>query len=473
MAKLKKVPGYTEVYFKDVMLPGRKSGVKKSDQSYYVRYKDATDGKRKMVFVGHKSDGLTPAKVSGLRLKLMAKVPVKLPGPKKRGNIGAVKLKNAPADSYAAKVDPDSQPADYWTFDHLWKLYIESRGGEGSYSNYATDRANYKRHLGPIIGKLRPAEITPLKQKSVEQQLASKNVTIYGYQAALKKAEREYKAAITSKDRQKKLAKIREVERKIKASRKPLSLSSVRSIMELLRRLCNFGVDNDLCPGPPKRIQLKKVDNEKTEDLSLNQIKALLNACDKDCNQDVADMIRIALFTGLRRGSITSLAWQNINFHKNYIVIKSIRQRGRHSKSGEQIKIRMNEKAKNLLLQRKRLADLNFSEYVFPGLDGGQRIGGGGKAARRIIRAAGLPDNFRPLHGMRHSFATNAYHSGKVGIQVLQKLLGHKTLAMTQRYTHIRNDDLQNAVDVVADIINNAENVTEKQEENPEEKKAG
>jgi len=77
------------------------------------------------------------------------------------------------------------------------------------------------------------------------------------------------------------------------------------------------------------------------------------------------------------------------------------------------------------------------SEYIFPGEDGGQRVTIQ-KAVRRIRKTAGLPDTFRPLHGLRHAFASRLASSGQVDMYTLQKLLTHKSPVMTQRYAHLR-----------------------------------
>ncbi len=97
------------------------------------------------------------------------------------------------------------------------------------------------------------------------------------------------------------------------------------------------------------------------------------------------------------------------------------------------------------------------SKYVFPGEGGGQRVSVQ-KASRRIRERAGLPKNFRPLHGLRHTYASMLASSGKVDIYTLQKLMTHKTPVMTQRYAHLRDDALRQAADLAGDIISEAMN---------------
>ena len=92
------------------------------------------------------------------------------------------------------------------------------------------------------------------------------------------------------------------------------------------------------------------------------------------------------------------------------------------------------------------------AEYVLPGRDGGPR-----KEIRRPIerirKAAGLPEGFRPLHGLRHTFASMLASSGEVDLYALQKLLTHKNHAVTERYAHLRDAALRQASGVVEKVI--------------------
>ena len=97
------------------------------------------------------------------------------------------------------------------------------------------------------------------------------------------------------------------------------------------------------------------------------------------------------------------------------------------------------------------------SVYVFPGKNGEQRTDIN-KAVNEIKTAAGLPKDFRPLHGLRHVYASMLASSGKVDMYTLQKLMTHKSPQMTQRYAHLRDDALRNASDLAGDIITEAIN---------------
>ena len=70
-----------------------------------------------------------------------------------------------------------------------------------------------------------------------------------------------------------------------------------------------------------------------------------------------------------------------------------------------------------------------------------------------FIKQPGITKKFRPMHGLRHHFASALASSGKVDLYSLQKLLTHKTPSMTQRYAHLRDDALRRASDVASDLF--------------------
>jgi len=95
------------------------------------------------------------------------------------------------------------------------------------------------------------------------------------------------------------------------------------------------------------------------------------------------------------------------------------------------------------------------SPYVFPGWDGGERTNIN-QAVNRIKKKARLPKDFRPLHGLRHVYASILASSGRVDLYTLQRLLTHKDPRMTQRYAHLRDEALKRASGVAGDLLGKA-----------------
>jgi integrase len=221
-------------------------------------------------------------------------------------------------------------------------------------------------------------------------------------------------------------------------SRKP---GTVKNVLELLRRLVNFAAKKHLCSVPSFIIEMPKVNNLKTEDLTPDQLSALLEAIEQDPNTQAANFMKMALFTGMRRGELFKLQWQDVDFDRGFIHI-------RDPKGGQDQTIPLNQVARKLLEAHPRTC----SPYIFPGRNGNQRVDIN-KQVNRIKKAAGLPKDFRPMHGLRHTYASMLTSSGQVDLYTLQKLLTHKNSAMTQRYAHLRDERLQKASDLAGDLI--------------------
>ena len=184
------------------------------------------------------------------------------------------------------------------------------------------------------------------------------------------------------------------------------------------------------------------VNNIKTEDLNPDQLVSLLESIENDIHPQAGPMMKMALFTGMRRGELFKLKWKDINFDRGFINIID-------PKGGPDQKIPLNDATRELLDNHHKTQ----SPYVFPGRAGRQRVNIA-KQVKKIKDDAGIPEDFRPLHGLRHVYASMLASSGEVGMYTLQKLLTHKDPMMTQRYAHLRDYALKNAGNVAGDLIN-------------------
>ena len=77
--------------------------------------------------------------------------------------------------------------------------------------------------------------------------------------------------------------------------------------------------------------------------------------------------------------------------------------------------------------------------------------------AKRAREAAGLPESFRTLHGLRHVFASELASSGEIDLFTLSKLLTHGDTSQVVRYAHFRDQALLRAADVMGKIIKDNE----------------
>lgn len=290
--------------------------------------------------------------------------------------------------------------ANRWTIDRLWEEYKSHK--EDS-RNLRNDDNRYQNYIKSKFGHQEPKDLIQLDVDRLRITLLKK--------------------------------------------RKP---QTVKHILALLKRIANFGVKKGLCEGMTFTIEMPVVNNETTEDLTPEQLANLLNAIDEDSNIQAANLMKMVLFTGMRRNELFKLKWEDIDFQRDFIHI-----RGPKGKIDQ--KIPLNASTKALLKDHPR----SESIFVFPGRNGKQRVDIKNQV-NRIKKRAGLPKDFRPLHGLRHVFASMVASSGKVDLYTLQKLLTHKNPRMTQRYAHLRDDALKQASDLAADIIEQAASDSEK-----------
>ncbi|PKN39058.1 MAG: integrase [Deltaproteobacteria bacterium HGW-Deltaproteobacteria-2] len=236
---------------------------------------------------------------------------------------------------------------------------------------------------------------------------------------------------------------------------KTLKPQTVKHVFGLLKRIVNFGVSRQLCGNLNFIVETIKVDNQKTEDLNPEQLKNLLTAIDKSEDIEAANIMRLALYTGMRRGEMFKLKWNDIDFQRGFIAI-------RNPKGGVSQKIPLNEQARQVLENHPKTEIIRnnkkeISEYVFLRPDG-EPFTDIRRRVNPIKKAAGIPADFRALHGLRHSFASMLASSGKVDLYTIQKLLTHKSPVMTQRYAHLRDEALRNASTLAGNIIDAATN---------------
>lgn len=234
---------------------------------------------------------------------------------------------------------------------------------------------------------------------------------------------------------------------KKKAKRRGKTAGSVKNVLELLRRLINFGMKKRLAEGPGFKIKLPKVNNQRTETLTSEQAAKLLAVLADWPDVQVANMVRLALFTGMRKDELFTLEWRDIDEERGFIKI-------REPKGGVDQTIPLNPMERAVLDAHPR--DEEKSLFVFPGRKGGKRQDAK-KAVRGIYDAAGIPPGtFRPFHGLRHSFASALASSGQVDLYTLQRLMTHKSPMMPQRYAHLSDEAMKQASAVTGTVSGGA-----------------
>jgi integrase len=299
-----------------------------------------------------------------------------------------------PSNKKRREAKENERLVDEWTLKRLWKEYKSMR----PYTNgIRSDDGRFKLHIEGTMGHKTLEELAPLDIDRLRINLLKEKAP-----------------------------------------------QTVKHCLGIIKRLSNFARNKRLCKAIDFKITMPEVNNSKTEFLTDLELQKLLEAIQNDTNPYAGSMMLTALYTGMRRGEIVKLKWHDIDFEHGFIHI-------RDPKGGVDQKIPLNESAKQVFEGLPR----TDSPLVFPGENGGERTGVY-HAIDRIKKAAGLPKDFRPLHGLRHHYASMLASSGKVDMYVLQKLMTHKSPAMTQRYAHLRDESLKKASELAGELVNEA-----------------
>jgi integrase len=136
------------------------------------------------------------------------------------------------------------------------------------------------------------------------------------------------------------------------------------------------------------------------------------------------EVVRFAVSTGMRRGEIASLRWEQVKLAEGLVVLEE-------TKTGQTRGVPLNETAQHILRYRpKRIG----CPYVFWNPETGKPWADITHVFGKACRRAGIVG--LRFHDLRHTCASYMVQAG-VELQVVKEILGHKDLRMTLRYAHL------------------------------------
>jgi integrase len=183
--------------------------------------------------------------------------------------------------------------------------------------------------------------------------------------------------------------------------------------------------------NPVRQVKLFKENNARLRYLEKSEIKKLLD----NAPTHLKPILVVALFTGMRKSEILNLQWKDINFEQGIIYLLQ-------TKNGERREVLINDTVKKALIAVPKHPE---SPYVFCH-DSGKSYCNVRKSFDTLLRKCGIID-FR-FHDLRHTFASQLVMSG-VDLKTVQELMGHKSIEMTLRYSHLSPDHKKKAVSIL------------------------
>ncbi|MDR1031516.1 MAG: site-specific integrase [Holosporales bacterium] len=371
--------------------PTRKNGAVRKDRYYTIRYR--LDGKVKEEGIGWESMGNTEA-IAAERLhdlKMAHRTGIGLRTMAERRRAQKEKAKN----EEAARIQREREQT---TFTAIFNKYYKQATQNKNFKTCRLEIGLFNEWLNPLIGSLPMKDTSPFILEKLKKQMSD-------------------------------------------AGRAPRTITYA---LALVRQVFNYAKNNDLYNGdnPVAKVKKPSEDNRRSRFLSQEESITLLEELSK-VSSTAHDIALVSLRCGLRAGEIFKLTWNDVDFRNETILIKD-------TKSGRNRNAIMTQDIRDMLERRR---SLNASGLVFLSRTG-EKIAQAPDAFERTVGRLGFNKGVTDrrqkvvFHTLRHTYASWLVMSG-VDLYTVQRLMGHSTISITERYSHLAPDHLKKAVSLM------------------------
>lgn len=221
-------------------------------------------------------------------------------------------------------------------------------------------------------------------------------------------------------------------------------------ISEVLQSACEDGLI-ETNPAASKRLSIPSKGRKERNALKPEQLKSVIEGIRTLTNPDERRLLALLVFTGMRRGEVLGLRWEDIDFEKKLIHVE---QNVTFAENQPHIGDTKTKSGKRLIPLDPRL-----SEFLMPHGTSGYIIGGKSPVTDMVFRR--LYRNISKTielygatpHVFRHTYITALAKSG-VDLKTVQKISGHADISTTLNiYTHTMEAEVQKAGSMVAGLI--------------------
>ena len=306
---------------------------------------------------------------------------------------------------------PDKRKKAIPTLNDVWKKYdVWLDTGK---KHQRQDRGRYKNHIKPKLGNKMLSEIAPLDLENLKESL-------------------------------------------LKKGRSP---ATTKHVLVIIRQLINKAIMWKMWSGenPIKGVKLPKLNNKKERFFTHQEANELLSELKRRSKQ-LHLIALVSLHTGMRAGEIFGVRWGDLDFENMTINVID-------TDKGETRKAFMTKKVRSHL---NSLDQGMPSDFVFKARGGG-KIKGVSKSYYESVKKLGFNDGVTDrlqkagFHTLRHTFASWLAIQGTPILEI-KELLGHATLAMTERYAHLIPDQKRESVRRMEEAFEESNGGTQKDE---------
>ena len=228
-------------------------------------------------------------------------------------------------------------------------------------------------------------------------------------------------------------------EKRKKAGNKVGTINRVLACIKHIYTVANmkeFKLVSDVKLAEIRSIKNKKEPAGRINYLSKAEVKTLLKKAE---GSYLHQIIRWSINTGIRKGRTFQLTWNQIDVANGFIHLPV-------DKNGDRYDAPLHPKAMEVIKERLAVRKDDIP-YVFYNEATLTRWFDAKKAWATLTKEAGLVDFH--FHDMRHTFISWLVMSG-ADLKAVQQLAGHKSFAMTLRYTHLSPTHTMQAVNMLS-----------------------
>lgn len=216
--------------------------------------------------------------------------------------------------------------------------------------------------------------------------------------------------------------------------------------VKFLRHAFNLAIDWELLKdNPASGVKLFNLDNKMENYLDGEQLERLFSVLKTDTNRPVCMIIMLLISTGARLNEVLTATWCQINRETRTWKIPAL-----NSKSKKVRSVPLNDSALDIINQLDTEGEF---EYLFVNRVTRKPYTNIHKYWGKLRTKAGMK-TIR-IHDMRHTYASLLANSGRTILEI-SRILGHSTVKVSERYSHLSTATLQDAANSASVMINAA-----------------
>ena len=194
--------------------------------------------------------------------------------------------------------------------------------------------------------------------------------------------------------------------------------------------------------NPCSKVRKLSEPRGRTRFLTDDERERLLISCENSNAKELLIIVLLALSTGARKNEIRWLRWGDVNVQIGTVIF-------RETKNGTIRSVPLVGRGLDLIREWGKIRRLD-TDLVFPGKNPKHPVLFE-KSWKKVLKESDIED-FR-FHDLRHSAASYLIMAG-VHMRTVAEILGHKTLAMVQRYSHLSPEHLRGELTRTMESVN-------------------